>query len=158
MPKEYTWEISVDGRLSTVTCVPQGNKYRIFLGDDHITDVYRLPQKQMMYGMEAPVNIGGEKCLLVVWDEVPDLVWQGRMLSRDVEYASARERRLANMEGIYTCIAILGVVFLAGLAVYAYLGQVNPDTLNNWTALLCGAVWMIGHGLYKRGKWIQQRP
>lgn len=158
MAKEYYWEIQLDGKATKVTCVLQGNKYRIFLEEDHVTDVYRLSNRQMRYGMEAPFTIGTEQCLLVVWDEIPDLVWQGRMLTRDAEYAPARERRRANMEGLYTGIAILGVLLLAGVAAYAYLGMVNPDSLRFWTALLCGGVYMVGSGIYHRGKWIEQIP
>lgn len=158
MAKEYTWKIQVDGQSATVICVPQGNKYRIFLNDDHVTDIYRLPNWQMRFGMEAPFTIGTERFLLVAWDDIPDLVWQGRMLTRDVEYAPARERRRANKERMYTFIAILGVVLLAGVAVYAYLGQVNSETHRVWTSLLVAALWMIHSGLYWRGKWIEQIP
>ena len=158
MGKSTVWTFELDGRPVTVTCELKGNKYILYLDDDHLTNVYRLNAKKMRYGMEEEILIGSERCRFVVWDEVPDLVVRGRMLNRNLDYATARETRRGNMERLYTMLAVIGVIFLAGLAVFAYLGLITGENLRGWTALLAGSLWMIGMGLYQRGKWIEQIP
>ena len=158
MGKETVWSFALDGRSITVSCEQKGNRYVLYLDDDHLTNVYRLRGKQMRYGLEEEITIGTECCLFVVLDEVPDLVVRGRMIGRNVDYAAFKEMRRSGWERLYTMIAILGVLFLAGVAVFAYLGLTNWDNLHGWTSLLMGSVWMIGMGLYYRGKWIEQIP
>lgn len=158
MGKATVWSFELDGIPITVSCEPKGNKYILYLGDDHLANVYRLSGNKMRYGLEETVTIGSERCLFVVLDEVPDLVVHDRMVNRDVDYTAFKENRRSGWERLYTMIAILGVIFLAGVAVFAYLGLTNWDNIRNWTALLMGSVWMIGMGLYYRGKWIEQIP
>lgn len=158
MGRATEWEIVLEGRTHKVSCELKGNKYILYLGDDHLTNVYRLSAKKMRYGMEEDILIGSERCKFVVWDEVPDLVVRGRMLGRNVDYATAKETRRGNMERLYTMMAVLGVIFLAGMAVFAYLGLITGENLRGWTALLAGSLWMIGMGLYQRGQWIEQIP
>ena len=156
MGKSTVGTFELNGRPVTVSCELKGNKYVLYMGDEHLTNVYRLNAKKMRYGMAEDIIIGSERCKFVVWDEVPDLVVRGRMLGRDVDYATAKETRRSNMERLYTMMSILGVVFLAGLAVFAYLGMITWENMRGWTALLMGSLWMIGMGLYQRGKWIAQ--
>lgn len=158
MSKETVWNIKIDGSPAKVTCIQKGNRYILYLDDDHLTNVYRLPPKKMRYGMEEEIMIGSERCKFIVWDEIPDLVIGGRMVNRDVVYETARERRRHNMEMMYTVTAIFGVLVLAGVFVYAYLGYITDETLRGWTSMLTAGIWMIGMGLYMRGKWIEQIP
>ena len=158
MAKQTVWEFTQDGASVRVTCVPKGNRYCFYLGDDHLTDVDRLPPKQMHYGMEAKIRIGTEDCLFVVWEEIPDLVVRGKLLHRNVDYAKAKEARRNNMEMMYTTTAIFGVIALLGVFVFAWLGFLNDETFRGWTAVMCAGIWMIGMGLYYRGKWIEQIP
>lgn len=158
MAKETVWEVEVDGVPVKVTCIRKGNRYCFYLNDDHLTNIYRLPSKQMRYGMEAGIRIGAENCLFVVWDEVPDLVVRGRMLRRDVDYAKTREARRRNMEMMYTVTAIFGVIVLLGVFLFSCLGFLNDENLRGWTSVMCAGIWMTGVGLYYRGKWIAQIP
>ena len=158
MPKEYRWEIQLDGTPATVICIPKGNKYVLYLGDDHLTNIYRLPKNKMPYGLVEDVCIGSENCKFVVWEEVPDLVVGGIMVNRGVDFETARENRRRNMENMYTMTAIFGVIALLGTFLYAYLGFLNDETLRGWTAILMAGIWMVGSGLFYRGKWIEQIP
>lgn len=158
MGKATVWEFERNGRTIVVSCERKGNKYILYQGDDHLANVYRLHANKMRYGLEEDIIIDSERCKFVVLDEIPDLVVGGRMLSRDVEYTTYKENRRSGMERLYTMIAILGVIFLAGVAVFSYLGLTDLENIHNWTALLMGSLWMIGMGLYYRGKWIEQIP
>lgn len=158
MGKEYRWDIELDGSSATVICVPKGNKYILYLNDDHLTNIYRLPKNKMPYGLVEEVRIGTEDCKFVVWEEVPDLVVGGKMIHRGVDFETARENRRRNMENMYTITAIFGVIVLHGVFLFAYFGSLNEGTLRGWTAMLMAGLWMVGMGLYHRGKWIEQIP
>lgn len=158
MGREYVWNIEVNGKPAKVTCEQKGNRYILYLDDDHLTNIYRLPAKKMRYGLEAEFQIGNEACLFVVWEEIPDLVIGGKMVNRNVDFQIARENRRRNMENMYTVTAIFGVIVLAGVFLFSYFGFLNGETLRGWTAMMMAGIWMICNGLYYRGKWIEQIP
>lgn len=158
MAKEYRWEIMVDGKNATVVCVLQGNKYRLFLNDDHISDIYRLPPKKMHYGLVEDIRIGNERCRFVVWEEIPDLVVDGKLVSRGVDFETARENRRRNMENMYTATAVFGVVALFAAFLFVTLGFLTMENIHVFTSLLMAGIGMVGMGLYYRGKWIEQIP
>ena len=151
MAKEYTW--AVDGHRITATF--KINKYVIHVDDDHVTNVYRLPAKQMRFGMEESVTILGKTCLFIVWDEIPDLVIDGKMVRRGVDYTKAKESRRRNMIAIYTAIAVFGLIDLLGVFLYAWFGflLMTDDAIRVWSALLSAGIWMVGMGLWMRWKW-----
>ena len=158
MGKTTIWEFELCGKTVTVSCERKGNKYILYLGDDHLTNVYRVNAKKMRYGLEEEITIGSERCMFVVLDETPDLVVKGRMVKRDVDYAAFKEKRRSGMERLYTLIAVLGVVLLASVMMYAYLAPLTLEILEGWISVLIASFWMISVGLFHRGKWIEQIP
>lgn len=158
MGREYRWDLVMDGIPVTVTCEQKGNKYVLYLDDDHLTNIYRLPKKQMPYGLVEDVRIGTVNCKFVVWEEVPDLVVAGRMVHRGVDFEIARENRRRNMENMYTVTSVFGVIILLGVFLFAYFGWLSEETLRGWSAMMMAGLWMVFHGLYYRGKWIEQIP
>ena len=59
MGREYRWDLVLDGIPVTVTCEQKGNKYVLYLDDDHLNNIYRLPKKQMPYGLKSSVSLRG---------------------------------------------------------------------------------------------------
>lgn len=154
MAKEFSWDV----RGHKLTASLKGNKYVLNLDDDYLTNVYRLHPSKMRYGLEASITVLGEKFIFVVWEEVPDLVVDGRMLHRGVDFRIARENRRRNMENMYTATAIFGVIALLGVFLFAWFGLLHDENLSGWTAVMTAGIWMVGMGLYYRGKWIEQIP
>lgn len=93
MAKEYCWDISIDGESHQVCCELSNNKYILYLDEEHLTNVYRDFPRKMHFGLEAEIEIRGKKCLFVVWDETPDLVVDGVMQGKKIDYEQAREKR-----------------------------------------------------------------
>ena len=149
MAKEYRWEL--EGHCVRATL--KGNCYVLYLDGDHFMDIHRLPKRQMRYGMEVSVTILGKPCLFVVWEEIPDLVVNGKMLHRGVDYAYAKETRRHNMEVMYTATAVFGLVALAVAWVMLQLGMISDENLRIVSALLAAGIWMVVMGLYYRSKW-----
>ena len=156
MGRQYRWNLELDGIPVIVTCEQMGNKYVLYLDDDHLTNIFRLPKNQMHYGLVEDIRLGTRNCKFVVWEEIPDLVVDGRMVHRGVNFETARENRRRNMENMYLVTAVFGMMILLGVFLFASFGWLNEETLRGWSAMLMAGTWMVFHGLYYRGKWIEQ--
>lgn len=154
MAKEYNWEISIDDVPHKICCVPSGNKYILYVDDEFLTNVYRESVRKMQFGLETEVEICGKKCLLIVWDEMPDLVIDGVMQGKNTDYLQAREKRK------HGCCKGFRFLFWAGLfwvcAVLYFLWQ-QPQTVDAGQSVKFvwfGILLMIGGAWYER-KWEQ---
>ena len=158
MGKSYSWNFTLDGVNHHLSATLKNNRYILYLDEEHLVNVYRLPPQKMRYGLEETISILGHACLFIVWEDIPDLVIDGKMVHRGVNYAKAKEARRHNMEVMYTATAIFGLVALAGAFVFACFDILNEDNLRIFSALLSAGIWMVGHGLWMRGKWVEQIP
>lgn len=106
--KDLAWKVPVDGRVYHVRCVDNGNKYDLYLDDEHLTRVWK--QDDIRQDREQPVTIGGKVCQFVIYDGIPDLAVDGILLNAEAEYLKTEKsrRRFALFTGILqTLIGIL---------------------------------------------------
>lgn len=106
--KELAWNVPVGGRVYHVQCVDNGNKYDLYLDDEHLTRVWK--QDDIRQDREQDVTIGGKVCQFVVYDGIPDLAVDGILLNAEAEFQKTEKsrRRFALFTGIFqTLIGIL---------------------------------------------------
>ena len=95
--REHTWNVIIDGVEHLIYCCFEGNRYVLYADDDHVANVYRKSVRAMWQGLEEPVTICGKPCLFIVWDEKPDIVVNGMLVGKGVDYHIAlKKEKLRN--------------------------------------------------------------
>ena len=141
--REHTWNVTIDGVQHEVYCRFEGNRYVLYADDDHVANVYRKSAHTMWYGMEEPVTMFGKPCIFIVWDEKPDIVVDGRIIGRGVDYEKALAKK-NNRPSLGYWIIFWAGVFL--LLVVAALVLTKWRNITSWRDYIIGgtaAIWMI---------------
>lgn len=147
MAKEYSWNVNVDGVAHRVDCIPTNNKYQIFVDEDFLTNVYRKSVRSMARdGLEEKISVCGKECLFLVWDETPDLVVDGVLLGRGIDYAPEKEKRDKGAKTVYGIIFWIGVALLVLMGVCALLGWSKAIGWDDVTIYTIAAIWMMLYG------------
>lgn len=136
MAKEYRWKTTIAGKACTVFCVPENGRYVLYVNDDYLATVYRKAFQNMAGGIDEKIEIFGQECRFVVWDEQVDLAVDGKFLTKGTDYAEAVKKQ-KNMRRIVAMIELASVPVLT--AVF-FLGD------QNW-GLLVAAVLFLIHGI-----------
>ena len=147
MAKEYSWNVNVDGVAHHVDCIPTNNKYQMFVDEDFLTNVYRKSVRAMaLDGLEEKISVCGKECLFLVWDETPDLVVDGALLGRGIDYASEKEKRNKGAKTVYGIIFWIGVALMVLMGVCALLGWSKAIGWDDVTIYTIAAIWMMIYG------------
>lgn len=112
MAKEIVWNVLIDGMQYRITCENTGNKYIIHCDDDFVKNIYREGAGFSADHPEEPLTIHGKDCLFVVWDGKPDLVVDGMMLGRSIDYQKALTKRIKDFGLCYRIIFCCGAALL----------------------------------------------
>lgn len=154
MKREYHWEVPVDGTIHRVTCTPTGNRYIIWVDDEESTVVYRLSSRKMRDGLEKKLDICGKECLLVVWDERPNLVVDGQMLGSGKNFQQEKEKRIKGILLLYQLFFVLAAVLLAVVIVFFCFGWIDKSERAGYVRYMIASIWvmigsMLGHRRWK---------
>jgi hypothetical protein len=153
MAKEYFWDVTIDGEPHQLYCSFTGNKYVLYVDDDHIANVYRKSVATMWHGMEEPVTICGKECLFLVWDEKPDFVIDGRLIGKNIDYEKALKKKNNSLFTAYRIVFGAGLLLLTLLVVLICMRWVTFD-LHDLIICVGVGIWMTVWG----GKNMIQRP
>lgn len=154
MAKEYNWDLTLDGVAHRVCCVPTGNKYILYLDEEHLTNVYRESVRKMQFGLEIEIEICGKKCLFVVWDKTPDIVIDGVMQGKKLDYEQAREKRKQSCCKGFRILFWVGIFWVCAAVHFATLPAPILDADKLIKSVCFGILLMIGGARYER-KWEQ---
>lgn len=147
MAKEHIWNVSVGGMSHRVSCTLANNHYQIFVDDDFLTNVYRKSFRAMARdGLEETISVCGKECLFLVWDETPDLVVDGILLGRGIDYASAKAKRDKSAKMVYAIVFWIGTALLILMGVCALLGWSRAIGWDDVTIYTIAAIWMMIYG------------
>lgn len=137
MAKEYEWNAEIDGESYKIQCVISNNRYILYVNDDNVATFYR---KMFRNSIDKPLNIGTQQCRFVVWDEVPDLVVNGRLLTRDCDYQPTRNKRSKVF-----LIGGIAMTVIGALAILAYLVLlIGGEDVSQWRfTVVTAALFMI---------------
>lgn len=151
MSAELKWTVETDGREHEITCVPSGNKYIIYDGDDHIKTVYQKLLSDMRGGLDEELEIGGEPCRFTVRGGEPDIVWRGRLINSGEEYS--RENVLAMVKyrkaAKYALFAMIALIVLNFALRLAGLSHIAAGSLAEVIGCYCVYALIIQLGFYK---------
>lgn len=153
MAKEYIWNVTVDGQGHMVRCVPTGNKYVIWVDDEELTVIYRLSNRKMVYGLEEKLEVCGKECFFIVWDERPDLVVDGQMVSGGKDYQQEKSKRSKLYIMLHWILFAMGVVLLGVVVVFTCLGWVDETERAKYCVYFGASVWLIVDSLIQRKRW-----
>lgn len=143
MQREYTWEVTIDGAMRRIYCRFEGNRYVLYADEDHVANIYRKSVHTMWQGMEESVNICGKECLFVVWDERPDIVVDGRLVGRGIDYQKALKKKNAGFLTGYRIVFWAGVGLLAVMAVLICAGWGSAADWDDVIISIIAGVWMV---------------
>ena len=142
--REHTWNVIIDGVEHLIYCCFEGNRYVLYADDDHVANVYRKSVRAMWQGLEEPVTICGKPCLFIVWDEKPDIVVNGMLVGKGVDYHIALKKKNSGMRLGYRTVFWAGVALLVVRAVLLCVGM--EKGMEDWIDAVISAVagiWMV---------------
>ncbi len=152
--KEYCWEAELAGRKRKIICVRNHNKYNIFVDEDFHSSVYRESGRQMStFGMEKPVVIDGETCFLVVWNEKPDFVVNGKLLSQNTDYEKAVQDRKRSMCNFWDLVFLIGCFLLAFVLIKWITGGQVLNSINSSASVFSASLCMMIAAPLRKRKW-----
>lgn len=151
MAKEYVWQLTIDGEDHRVECILAGNKYTLYVNDAFLTNVYRKTFR--LDDLELPVMICGKECLFIVWDAKPDLVMDGILLSRGVDYQQAMTKRNKDHQMVHRLVFWFGVTILVLVAVFAVIGVMNGQVYDDMLFYTVGGWFMVIYG-HDKTRWL----
>lgn len=157
MAKEYAWDVTINGAPHRVTCTLPGNKYEIWVDDEDLTVVYRRSFRKMSRGLEQELQIGGEKCLFLVWDERPDLVVDGVILRNGKNFFKEKEKRKKHMITALWSLFVFGVAVL-GIAVALICFGFADDSWDwfDYGAYILAGIWIVVDAMLEMKHWKEQ--
>ena len=120
MAKEYIWKLQTESGEKEVTCVPDGSKYHIYIGDAFVTSVF----KNMSGNADVELTLGGVPCRFVSFAEKPDLVVDGRLLSNGKSYETVKSDARKNAATVAAIEIMIGLIALV-YAIFAYVIKGN---------------------------------
>lgn len=142
MAKEYEWNTQINGESYKIQCMISNNRYILFVNDDNVATFYR---KMFRNSVDKPLTIGGQQCRFVVWDEVPDLVVDGKLLTRDCDYQPTRQKR-----GKVSLICGIVMAVIGVLAILAYLILLaGGEDVSQWRFTVIAAVLLLISGIWE---------
>lgn len=156
MKREYLWKVTLDGTAHEVYCRFAGDRYLLYADGVYVTEILRKSVTTMWYGMKKSITVFGKPCLFIVWDERPDLVMDGRLIGRGMDYEKALKRwssRIYLGYGIVlaACVLLLiavVVVLCLGMALRIGLGSILISLAASLTIGLWSGkhLWQLTHG------------
>lgn len=126
----------------------------MYLDEEHLTNVYRESVRKMQFGLETEIEICGKKCLFVVWDETPDIVIDGVMQGKKLDYEQAREKRKQSCCKGFRILFWVGLIWVCAVLLATVLPAQIVDADKCVHLVWLGIMLMIGGARYKR-KWEQ---
>ena len=157
MAKEYQWEVGIDGVCHHVSCTATGNKYEIWVDEEHLTVVYRRGFRAMSRGLEQEFQIGGKSCLFLVWDERPDLVVDGILQRSGKDFLKEKAKRNKHMVRALWCLFTFGIAVL-GVAVASICFGIGDDAWDwfDYGAYILAGVWIMVDAMLEMKYWKEQ--
>ncbi len=141
MGKEYTWKLTVGESEKEVSCEASGNKYFLYAGDAFVDTYY----KNTSGDLDEEVVLYGVPCRFVSFNDKPDLVLDGVMLSSGKSYEEEKSKRTKSNKTFAYVEIVIGVFTLAAFIIYAIVK-------NNITLLfpiLVAPLAFIALGIYE---------
>lgn len=151
MRREFNWKVTLGGKECTVNCVISGGQYVIYAGEEHIATFEHRWGQNTNGGLDEQMEINGEKCRFVVWNDQPDLVVRGQLQGEKINYGQEKEarRKVHLISGIV--VTVIGAITLI---VTMILYNANPEGSDRISyAFLCGVVALM-YGIYMIRKWL----
>ncbi len=115
MGKEYTWTLTVGESEKEISCEASGNKYFLYAGDAFIGTYY----KNTSGDLDEEVELYGVPCRFVSFNDKPDLVVDGIMLSSGKAYEEEKGKRTKSNKVFAYAEIVIGVFALAAFIIYA---------------------------------------
>lgn len=141
MAQEYVWNAEINGISYKVECVISNNRYILFVNDDNVATFYR---KMFRNSVDKPLQIGGQQCRFVVWNELPDLVVDGKLLTRNCDYQPTKRQR-----GKVSFMCGIGMTVIAVLAILAYvILTLAGEDMSQWRFTVIAAVLLLISGIW----------
>ncbi len=122
MGKEYTWKLAVGETEKEISCEASGNKYFLYAGDTFVDTLY----KNASGDVDEEVVLYGVTCRFVSFNDKPDIVVDGVMLSSGKAYEAEKAARTKNNKAFAVSEIVIGVFALAAFLIYAVVkNQLN---------------------------------
>ncbi len=115
MGKEYTWKLTVGESEKEVSCEASGNKYFLYAGDAFVDTYY----KNTSGDLDEEVVLYGVPCRFVSFNDKPDLVVDGVMLSSGKSYEEEKGKRTKSNKTFAYAEIVIGIFALAAFIIYA---------------------------------------
>ena len=129
--KNLAWNVPIDGKHYLVQCVDAGNKYELYVDEEHLTTVWK--KHEIQEDIEQDIRVGGKVCQFVVYDHEPDISVDGVLLGAQEEFI--RQERRNRRYDILTGILMTTVGILAILS-FAVLKMGGEEIMGGWLALV----------------------
>ena len=158
MSNQFTWNVTINDAAHKVSCVVNGNRYEIWVDDEELTIVYRSSFRKMRRGLERQIQIDGQKCLFLVWDDRPDLVVNGILQRSGKDFMKEKQRRKKNMIITCWCMFGFGLAILGFVAVSFFIIGLNREGMSwrHYSLYILAGLWIMIDSLVEMKRWKHQ--
>lgn len=141
MAKEYKWMLPVGDAEKEISCEVDGNKYHLYIGDAFVKTYYKATTGET----DEAVELCGVPCRFVAFNEKPDIVVDGKLLSNGKSYEEARNKRSKFNKSFAISELAVGIFSLAAFVIW----MIVKNTFSTHFVFLILPLAFILFGIYE---------